>query len=297
MTTHAIEVNGLSYKNKQFELKNINFNVPQGYVTGFIGANGAGKTTLIRMIMDLINTYEGDIQVFGESMASNPVAIKDKIGFVYSELYLNEKWTIKKVEKRISPFYTKWNHHTFQSLLDRFQLNDKQKIHQLSTGMKMKLSLAIAFSHEAELFIFDEPTAGLDPIVRHEVLEMIQELLIDAHKTVLLSTHIISDLEHIADYIVHLKEGSIIFQESKETLLETHRLVRGDIKDLDDELKSLMISLKVTDDSYSGVTQQAQIFKELFGNKITISRMSIEDIMIAYEKPNSHHISLDDIKL
>ncbi|MFO3689698.1 phenol-soluble modulin export ABC transporter ATP-binding protein PmtA [Staphylococcus felis] len=284
MGEFAIEVKDIRYKQKSFELDRINFNVPKGYVTGFIGANGAGKTTLIRLIMDLIQPTSGDIQILDSSMKDDGIAIKDKIGFVYSELYLNEKWTIKKVEKLISPFYSRWEHQLFLSFLERFKLNYKDKIQNLSTGMKMKLSLAIAFSHHAELFIFDEPTAGLDPVVRHEVLEIIQELLIDENKSVLFSTHIISDLEQIADYIIHLKDGKIVFQESKEALLDTHRLVRGDVKDLDSELEGLLLYKKVSGDTFSGVTKHASVFSELFGNQITISKMTIEDIMVAYEK-------------
>ncbi|MBI5974780.1 phenol-soluble modulin export ABC transporter ATP-binding protein PmtA [Staphylococcus canis] len=287
MGEFAIEIEGLSYKRQNFKLDHINMTVPKGYVTGFIGVNGAGKTTLIRLIMDLISPTQGNIYILNQTMKEAPVAIKDRIGFVYSELYLNERWSIQKVEKLIAPFYSRWDHDIFLNFLERFGLNYKQKIQHLSTGMKMKLSLAIAFSHHAELFIFDEPTAGLDPVVRHEVLEMIQDLLLDANKTVLFSTHITSDLERIADYIVHLKDGKIVFQDSKEHLLETHRIVRGDVQDLDAELASLMIHYQTTDVGFTGMTKHADVFKELFGNRVTISNASIEDVMIAYEKGTS----------
>ena len=169
---NAIELNNVSYKTKRFQLVDISFNVPQGFVTGFIGANGSGKTTIIRLIMDLLQADKGSIRLFGKSMNMDEVGIKEKIGFVYSELYLNDKWTIKKAEKMIAPFYKKWNHDTFYDYLNKFDLPYKAKIKTLSTGMKMKLNIAFAFSHDAELFILDEPTAGLDPIVRNEVLDL-----------------------------------------------------------------------------------------------------------------------------
>mgnify|MGYP001756746359 FL=1 len=210
---NAIELKNVSYQTKDFQLKDISFKVPKGFVTGFIGGNGAGKTTVIRLIMDLIQSKNGQISVFNEQMKDSAVEIKNKIGFVYSETYFNDKWTIKKLENIVAPFYKNWDHKIFMSYLQFFQLPYKKKIKTFSTGMKMKLSLAIAFSHHAELFILDEPTSGLDPLVRNELLEIIQQELIDEDKTVFISTHIISDLEKIADYIVYLRDGQIIFNE------------------------------------------------------------------------------------
>ncbi|UXR77792.1 MULTISPECIES: ABC transporter ATP-binding protein [unclassified Staphylococcus] len=284
MSGKAIELNHVRYETKHFTLEDIHFDVPKGYVTGFIGANGSGKTTTIRMIMDLLQPTAGDIKLFGQPMQADPVDLKDKIGFVYSELYLNDKWKVKKAEKLIAPFYSQWDHELFMDYLKRFELPYDKKIRELSTGMKMKLSLAIALSHHAELYIFDEPTAGLDPVVRNEILDIIQEELLDEQKSVFFSTHIISDLERIADYIVHLQDGHIIVNGSKEELLETHHLVRGDSADLDDELRQLLIHCVEKEDVYSGMTKDAQTFHELFGQRVTISPMTVEEIMVHYEQ-------------
>lgn len=281
---HVIEVNKLNYWTKQLKLKNINFNVKKGYVTGFIGANGAGKTTIIRIIMGLLKEQSGDLKVLGEKLESNPVEIKNKIGFVYSELYMYENWNIKTIESVISKYYEKWDHQIFQRYIEQFKLPFKQKIKQFSTGMKMKLSLAIALSHHAELYILDEPTAGLDPIVRNEVLEILQKELIDEDKTVFFSTHIISDLEKIADYIIYLKNGSIVLEESVEELREKYKIIKGDNAILDDELRALLICVKETNTGFTALTKDSHVFKELFGNDIVVETASIEEIMVRIEK-------------
>lgn len=179
---NAIEVKNLNFNHKNLKLSDVNFEVRKGYVTGFIGANGAGKTTIIRIIMGLLKEQNGDLKVLGEYLSENPVDIKNKIGFVYSELYMYENWNIKTIEKVVSKYYKEWDHDVFEGYINEFKLPYKQKIKQFSTGMKMKLSLAIALSHHAELYILDEPTAGLDPVIRNEVLEILQRELIDEEK-------------------------------------------------------------------------------------------------------------------
>ncbi|WP_436896484.1 phenol-soluble modulin export ABC transporter ATP-binding protein PmtA [Mammaliicoccus sciuri] len=281
---NAIDVKNLNFSHKNLKLSDVNFEVRKGYVTGFIGANGAGKTTIIRIIMGLLKEQSGDIKILGEYLSENPVDIKNKIGFVYSELYMYEKWNIKTIEKVISKYYKQWDHEIFEGYIKEFKLPYKQKIKQFSTGMKMKLSLAIALSHHAELYILDEPTAGLDPVVRNEVLEILQRELIDEEKTIFFSTHIISDLEKIADYIVYLKNGSIVINESVEDLTDGYRIIKGDQSILDDELRSLLISVKETKTGFSGLTRQSSVFVELFGNEVIVETPSIEDIMVRIEK-------------
>lgn len=281
---NAIELKKVSYQTSEFQLKDISFEVPKGFVTGFIGGNGAGKTTVIRLIMDLIQSKNGQISVFEKNMKTDPVEIKNKIGFVYSETYFNDKWTAKKLENIVAPFYKDWDHELFINYLQFFQLPYNKKIKTFSTGMKMKLSLAVAFSHHAELFILDEPTSGLDPLVRNELLEIIQQELIDEDKTVFLSTHIISDLEKIADYIVYLRDGEIIFNESRDKLFEKYKVISGSNEDLDQELEELLIYKEIRKTGYIGLTEHYQTFKELFGNRIEIKNPTIEELMIFLEK-------------
>lgn len=285
---NVIEVKDVSLQSSVFSINNLSFSIPQGFVTGFIGANGAGKTTIIRMIMDIIEPNHGHISIFGEQIANKPKWIKNKIGFVYSEVYFNQQWTAKKLEKMVSPFYTDWDSQAFKNYLEKFNLPFNEKIKHFSTGMKMKLSLALALSHHAELFILDEPTAGLDPIVRNEVLEILQSELLDEHKTLFISTHIISDLEKIADYLIHIKDGEIIMQDFRHQLQEQYSIVQGDNQDLDEELNRLFLYKEVKSTGFVGFTKQAQVFKELFGKKVNIKQPTIEELMIYIEKSKSN---------
>lgn len=283
MPDYAIEMRHIHYKNKNLNLDDIHFNVPRGYITGLVGANGSGKTTMIRLIMNVLQPQQGEIKIFNQSLLKNEVFIKEKIGFVYSELYVNEKWTVKKLVETISYFYNQWDQAKFMNYLTRFNIKYHSRINTLSLGMKMKLSLAIALSHHAELLIFDEPMNGLDPVVRKDLMRIIQEELLDENKSVFMSTHIISDLEEIVDYIIHLKNGKIIVNESKDVLLATHKRVKGSLEDLDDEIKALMLQYDIIGEMYVGMTKEAHVFKELFGERVVISPMTIEEIMVHYE--------------
>ncbi len=280
MSLEAIVLKDIDKQFEEFSLSGLSFNVKKGYITGLIGPNGSGKTTTIRLIMDLLKADKGSIEIFAEELEGNEEKIKERIGFVYPENSLYPHLSIKQTAQVVSAFYKKWDETLFSYYIDLFELPLKKKVSQLSTGMKMKLSLSIALSHHADLIILDEPTSGLDPIVRSEVLEILYDYIQDEEKTVLFSSHIITDLEKIADYILFLNKGKLVYNQSKEDLLEQFKLVKGPSGLLDPELKELFVYLKETDNGFQGISKEHQALKELFGNKILIEPASLEDIMV-----------------
>ena len=202
---NTVEFHHVSKKLKDFSIENLDFNIPNGYITGFIGPNGSGKTTTIQMMMNLLQIDAGDIKLFGTSHKDHQV--KQKIGFVYDELYMYEEFNIKKMKAFIAPLYETWNEALFQKYLMKFELPLTKKIKKFSKGMKMKCSLLFALSHEPEFIVMDEPTSGLDPIFRRELLDHIQELMLKENQTIFLSSHITDDLDRIADYIIFIYQG------------------------------------------------------------------------------------------
>lgn len=179
-----LEVKNLKKEYKDFSVENISFQLDRGYIMGFIGPNGAGKSTTIKLIMNLIKKDAGDIKIFGMDNVRYEKEVKEKVGFVYDENYFYDHVNIETMKKIIAPFYKEWSDETFSKYLRTFDLDPKKKIKNLSKGMKMKFSLALALSHNAELIIMDEPTAGLDPVFRREILDILYDLIQDENKSV-----------------------------------------------------------------------------------------------------------------
>ena len=197
---NVLEINNITKDYKKFKIDNISFNLPKGYIMGFIGANGAGKTTTIKLILNMIKRDSGEIKVFGLDNIREEERIKEQIGVVFDECYYLEDWTINDVEKAVSMFYKNWNSSIYEKYLKEFNLARDKKVKDLSRGMRMKLMIAVAFSHEAKLLILDEPTSGLDPVARDEFLDILRDYIEDEEKSVIFSSHITSDIEKIADF-------------------------------------------------------------------------------------------------
>ena len=192
---NVLEINNITKDYKKFKIDNISFNLPKGYIMGFIGANGAGKTTTIKLILNMIKRDSGEIKVFGLDNIREEERIKEQIGVVFDECYYLEDWTINDVEKAVSMFYKNWNSSIYEKYLKEFNLARDKKVKDLSRGMRMKLMIAVAFSHEAKLLILDEPTSGLDPVARDEFLDILRDYIEDEEKSVIFSSHITSDIE------------------------------------------------------------------------------------------------------
>lgn len=259
-----------------FKLDDVSFKLEPGYIMGFIGPNGSGKSTTIKLIMNLIRKDSGEIKIFGMDHVEKEKEIKDRIGFVYDESYFYEGFTLEKMKNIIAPFYSKWDDEAFYDYLEKFELGKNYQIKKLSKGMKMKYAMAIALSHNAELLILDEPTAGLDPIVRREILDILHGEILSGNKSILISTHIISDIENIADYITYLGHGKVIFSDSKDKLLEQYKIVKGDRKFLIENME-LFIGARETSVGFSGLTKDLDRMN--ITSDVLVESPSIEDIM------------------
>ena len=214
---NALEVHSLNKSFDRFALKDVSFTLPRGAVMGFIGENGAGKTTTIKAVLGLINKDSGDISVLGGSIED--ASIRAKIGVVFDDLHLHKTLRIRQAAKIFPHLYEDWDADLFKEYLNRFNLDAEKKIKYLSRGMRMKLSIAVALSHHPELLILDEPTAGLDPVVRDEVLEIFQDFMQDENHAILFSSHITSDIDKIADYLTFIHDGEILFSVTTDELL------------------------------------------------------------------------------
>lgn len=275
-----LKVENLNKSYGDFSLTNVTFSLPEGCITGFIGINGAGKTTTLRTLLGLAKRNSGNIQLFGLDMEKNEKQIKDRIGVVLDDGCFYDELSLAEMKSIISSAYTAWSEQDFKRYMDMFSLDPKKKINTLSKGMKMKYALALALSHNAELLIMDEPTSGLDPLIRSQLLKVLTEYMENGGKGVFFSTHITSDLDKIADMLIMINNGHIIFQEEKDFLLDTYRIVKGDVKALTDDVRKHFLSITETAFGFTGVTKQVSEIQSFFPDAI-IERPTIEDIMLA----------------
>ena len=231
----ALEIRGLSKHFADFTLDNLNLSLPGGCILGLIGENGAGKTTTIRLILGMLRADSGTVTILGQDSRENPVLTKQDIGVVLDEVGIPECMTPKQVGKVMANVFLRWNAETYQGLLARFSLPENKKFKEFSKGMKMKLGLAVALSHEAKLLILDEATGGLDPVVRDEVVDMLAEFTRDETHAILISSHIVSDLEKLCDYVAFLHKGKLLLCEEKDLLLSEYGILHCKPEELPEE--------------------------------------------------------------
>lgn len=276
-----LEIDGLQKNYPGFHLQDVSFSLQEGCITGFIGINGAGKTTTIKSILGLVLKDSGSIKIFGSKMDQNERELKNRIGIVFDEGYFYGDISIGEMKSIIAPAYSNWDEAVFKSYMKQFGLKLNQDISTLSKGMRMKYAIALALSHHADLLVMDEPTSGLDPLVRSELMSILLEFMKEDGKSVFFSTHITSDLDKIADVLILIDQGKIILNEEKDTLLDTHGLVKGDHRMLNDHTRQLFINLRETEYGFEGVTnKKSQVREQMKG--VLIERPTIENIMLAY---------------
>lgn len=276
---NALEIKKLSKKYPEFALDNINITLPAGCIMGFIGENGAGKSTTIKAILDLVKKDSGEITILGETNLSKNQRLKEHIGVVMDECSFPENLNAKEIDKVMKNCYKTWNRTKYMGYLDKFALSLKKPVKEYSRGMKMKLSIAVALSHDSKLLILDEATSGLDPIVRDEILEVFLDFIQDESHSIFISSHIISDLEKICDYITFIHNGKILLSEIKDELLDKYTIIKcseGKYSTID---KSAIIGRRK---SRFGI--EALALKEKISNNIITDKVNIEDIMLYFVK-------------
>jgi ABC-2 type transport system ATP-binding protein len=283
---NLLNVEHLSKQYPRFNLQDISFTLEEGYIMGFIGINGAGKTTTLKSLLHMVHPDSGEVTIFGKSMADHEVSIKQDLGIVLGDKDMYKSYQISKISEVVSRFYVKWDIEAYQYYLNRFAIDPEKKVGELSEGMKTKYFLALALSHHAQLFIFDEPTSGLDPAARDELLEIFQEIVEDGKRSILYSTHITSDLEKCADYILYIDHGTIIGSDNKEDFMAGFSLVKGNLNLLTELHRSKLIALKQHPYGFSALIKKIDL--PLFAN-FTVESPTMEDIMIYHAKREKHY--------
>ncbi len=277
---NAIEIRNLvkSYSDK-FTLGEINLNIPSGIIIGLIGENGAGKTTLIKSILNIISLNKGNIKIFGKDIKINESEIKENIGVVLDNMFFPELLMPKDINSIMKDVYKNWDEQLFNKYLSEFKLKNNQSIKSMSKGMRKKLEIATALSHHPKLLILDEPTSGLDPVVRNEVLDIFLDFIQDEEHTILLSTHITSDLEHIADKIIFINQGKVVLDQCRDDLLDNYGILKCDVDKFDTISKDDIIAYKKNKYDYEILINDIKKIKKKYKDFI-VDKITLEELMV-----------------
>ncbi len=280
---NAIEIKGLTKRYDGFTLDNVSFTVPKGSIMGFIGQNGAGKTTTINALLNIVKKDEGEIRLLGCDSVNEEYEAKKQIAAVFDELPFDDRLNAIAIDKILREIYEEWSTDTFFGYLDRFALPRKKKFGKFSKGMKMKLQIACALSHGAELLVMDEATTGLDPVVRAEILDIFLEFLQDEGHSILMSSHITSDLEKIADSVTFIDKGKIMLSGYKDEILEHHGVLKCSKADYQNIAQEDFVSARLTDfGAELMVPDRASAARKYSG--LLIEPTTLEDIMVYYTR-------------
>ena len=282
---NILQIENLCKKYPSFSLKNVSFNVRPGQIMGFIGRNGAGKTTTLKAIMNLIHYESGNIFAFEKDMTQFELENKQRIGFSLSELNYYANKTIKQLMNVTKRFYKNFDESRFYELSKMFDLELDKKLEQLSSGMKVKYSILMALSHNAELLILDEPTSGLDPVSRDEILDIFREIVKNENRAILFSTHITSDLDKCATDVTYINNGEILYTGNKQDLINSYLFVKD--KSKNNSLLNEYIAYKELDSHIEGLIEINK--KDLFlKNNMEVKEPDLEQIMIYLERSKRH---------
>lgn len=266
-----------------FRLDRVDLSVPKGSIVGLIGENGAGKTTLIKGMLGLVHPEEGEVLIFGKDAKTSMKEIKTNIGVVLDGSFFMELLKVQAIDTVMKGIYDKWDTALFYDYLQRFGIDPSKKIKELSKGMQKKLEILTALSHHPKLLILDEPTSGLDPVVRNEILDIFQDFILDEECSILLSTHITSDLEHIADYLAFIDNGQMIFFETRDKVLDSYGILKCDQKKFERLEPSDVIRYRRNRYNYEVLVNDRHSIRRTYRDAV-IEKITIEDLMLLYIK-------------
>lgn len=276
---NILDVKNLSKKYKDFELKNVSFELKKGMIMGFIGENGAGKTTTIKAILDIIKNYQGEIKIFGLDNRKDEASIKEDIGVVLDDMFFPEILMPNDINSILKDVYKNWDSDLFFKYLTDFSLPKNKQIKTYSKGMRKKLEIATSLAHHPKLLILDEPTSGLDPIARNEIIDIFQDFIQNEECSIFLSSHITTDLEHIADYITFINDGEIILSKTCDELLEQYGIVKCNEVDFKKIDAKDYLKYKKNRYEYDVLIENKKEFKKKYDIN-TIDKVTLEDLML-----------------
>jgi ABC-2 type transport system ATP-binding protein len=280
MDEPLVEFRDVSKRYEGFALDRVSFVLPRGYIGGLIGPNGAGKTTIVKLLLNLVRRDGGRIAVAGLDPAEDEVAVKRRIGFVHEVPSYYEHLSLDAIGRVVGRFYPAWDAALFASLLNEFDLPAHARFGSLSRGMRTKGALALALAHRAELLVLDEPTAGLDPVFRRALLERLAAYVAEGRASVLISTHVTSDLERLADFITYVRAGRVVLSATRDELAERWAVVRGGSALLDADTRDLLAGYERGPHGVTGLTSDAPALRRrLAGRQAVVERATLEDIM------------------
>ena len=272
---NAIEIKGLSKKLKDFQIDNLNLTLPSGCITGLIGENGAGKSTTIKLILNLLFKDRGTVTLLGKDNVKELDLVKEDIGVIFDECSFPPDLNARQIGKIMKGSYRQWDAETYENYLTQFELSPKKSIKNYSRGMKMKLSFAVALSHQAKLLILDEATSGLDPVVRDDIIDLLMEFTKEEDRSILISAHIVSELEKICDYIAFLHKGKLLLSEEKDKLYEQYGAIHCSEQQLSELPPKSVIGKKVGSFGAEAIVLKTAVPEEIACYPIDIEKLFI----------------------
>ncbi|MGE5357651.1 MAG: ABC transporter ATP-binding protein [Bacteroidales bacterium] len=281
-----LEFDAVAKAYEDFALRDVSFSVPPGYIVGLLGPNGAGKTTLMRMALGLASCDAGDVRVFGHRPRQAGAAVRARIGFVHDTFAFCDYLSVEQVAAIVAPFYATWDAARFDRLLAEFGVSRRARVRSLSRGTSMKCALALALSHRAELLLLDEPTTGLDPVFRDELLDRLSATIGDGRSSVLFSTQIVADLERIADYVVLVRDGRLLFNGPKDDILDRWGVVRAAPELAGEVVAWPNRGSATTGQGIEALVEDFTEAQERFGNRALVEKATLEDLFLLCRDPS-----------